>query len=109
MKNLIRTATLALAAVVSSFAVAQNTAQPEESVTPAAQEEWLMAARQLSRRGLRLVTVLIDPESFGGRRSGAQLAALLQSSGMMAYLVRRGDNLTAVFSQSFSRANSFTV
>ena len=35
MKNLIRTATLALAAVVSSFAVAQNT-QPEESVTPAA-------------------------------------------------------------------------
>ncbi len=38
MKNLIRTATLALAAVVSSFAVAQNTAQPEESVTPAAQE-----------------------------------------------------------------------
>jgi uncharacterized protein (DUF58 family) len=78
-------------------------------VTPAAQEEWLVAARQLSRRGLRLVTVLIDPESFGGRRSGAQLAALLQSSGMMAYLVRRGDNLTAVFSQSFSRTNSFTV
>ncbi|MBK8989095.1 MAG: DUF58 domain-containing protein [Chloroflexi bacterium] len=78
-------------------------------VTPTAQEAWATSARQLSRRGLRLVTVLIDPESFGGRRSGATLAALLQSSGMMAYLVRRGDNLTAVLSQGFSRANRFTV
>ncbi len=78
-------------------------------VTPNTQDEWAVAARQLSRRGLRLVTVLIDPESFGGRRSSAKLAALLQSSGMMAYLIRRGDNLTAVLSQNPKRANSFTV
>jgi hypothetical protein len=78
-------------------------------VTPNTQDEWAVAARQLTRRGLRLVTVLIDPESFGGRRSSAKLAALLQSSGMMAYLIRRGDNLTAVLSQNPKRANSFTV
>jgi len=79
------------------------------AVTPTTQEDWAASARQLSRRGLRLVTVLIDPESFGGRRSGAKLAALLQSSGMMTYLVKRGDNLSAVLSQGYSRSNSFTV
>ncbi|MCB8983289.1 MAG: DUF58 domain-containing protein [Ardenticatenaceae bacterium] len=78
-------------------------------VTPTTQEDWAASARQLSRRGLRLVTVLIDPESFGGRRSGTKLAALLQSSGMMTYLVKRGDNLSAVLSQGYSRSNSFTV
>ena len=61
------------------------------------------------RRELEAAVGRVTYNETGRPLSSSQLAALLQSSGMMAYLVRRGDNLTAVFSQSFSRANSFTV
>jgi uncharacterized protein (DUF58 family) len=73
-------------------------------VTPTTQESWLAAAQQLSRRGLRLVSILVDPASFGGRRSSAGLAALLQGAGLAAYLVRYGDDLTDTLSASKSGA-----
>ncbi len=78
-------------------------------VTPTTNEKWALSARQISRRGLRVVTVLLDAESFGGRRSSAHLAALLQSSGLTAYQVRYGDNLTAVLSQNLHRTGSFAL
>jgi uncharacterized protein (DUF58 family) len=34
-------------------------------VTPTTSEEWITTARQQMQRGLRLVTVLVEPESFG--------------------------------------------
>ena len=46
-------------------------------VTPMSQERWATSVRQLVRRGLRVVTILIDPESFGGRNSSAGLESLL--------------------------------
>lgn len=70
-------------------------------VTPTTREQWATAARQLARRGLRMVTVLVNPESFGGPRSAAPLFTLLQASGMSAYLVNNGDDLTAVLSRSY--------
>lgn len=78
-------------------------------VTPTTQEKWALAARQLARRGLRVVTVLIDPASFGGQRSGEPLAALLQSYGMAVYVVRYGEELTAVLSQNLRRSGAFAV
>ncbi|MCI0578716.1 MAG: DUF58 domain-containing protein [Chloroflexi bacterium] len=78
-------------------------------VTPTTQEAWLAAARQLSRRGLRVVTVLVDPESFGGRHSAAALASLLQASHIVTYLVRNGDNLTAALSTTQARGSYYTL
>jgi uncharacterized protein (DUF58 family) len=78
-------------------------------VTASADENWALAARQVARRGLRLVSVLVNPESFGGRQSAAALAALLQAGGMGMYLVNRGDNLTAVLSQNGRQAGFYTV
>jgi uncharacterized protein (DUF58 family) len=77
-------------------------------VTPTVREEWATTARQLVRRGLRVVTVLIDPESFGASRSSAALASLLQASGMVTYIVRNGDNLTATLSRP-QKQGSFTT
>ncbi|MCZ7670197.1 MAG: hypothetical protein M5U34_25010 [Chloroflexi bacterium] len=76
-------------------------------VTPVNQETWATAARQLGRRGLRVVTVLVDPSSFGGRRSSAGLASLLQGYGLAVYSVRCGDDLTAVLSHGRSRSGYF--
>lgn len=78
-------------------------------VTPSTQEEWPTAARQLARRGLRVVTVLINPNSFGGYRSSDSVLTLLQASGMVAYLVNNGDDLTAVLSQSHKQGGNFTI
>jgi uncharacterized protein (DUF58 family) len=78
-------------------------------VTPTTNEKWALSARQISRQGLRVVTVLLDAESFGGRRSNAELALLLQNSGLMAYRVQYGDNLTAVLSQNLHRAGAFAL
>ena len=78
-------------------------------VTPTTRDNWATAVRQLSRRGLRVVTVLVDPGSFGSSRSGIGLATLLEASGMAVYLVRNGDDITAVLSQSKTQAGYFTV
>jgi uncharacterized protein (DUF58 family) len=78
-------------------------------VTASADEGWALAARQIARRGLRMVSVLVNPESFGGRQSAAPLAALLQAGGMGAYVVNSGDNLTAVLSQNSKQAGFYTV
>jgi uncharacterized protein (DUF58 family) len=69
------------------------------AVTPTIREAWLNTARQMTRRDLRLVTILLDPESFGGRHSAAPLASVLQASNLVTYFVRCGDDLTSVLSQ----------
>lgn len=78
-------------------------------VTPNCDEAWATAARQLMRRGLRIVTVLVDPHSFGGSRSAIELATLLQANNLMAYVVQNGDDLTAVLSRGRSQTGSFTM
>lgn len=78
-------------------------------VTATVRESWAMAARQLARRGLRVVTVLVEPESFGGNRSAAPLASLLQAYGMVVYLVQRGDDLTVALSRGTKQTGYFTL
>jgi uncharacterized protein (DUF58 family) len=78
-------------------------------VTPVTQPAWATAAQQLSRRGLRVVTVLVDPGSFGYRRSAANLAALLQASGIMTYVVQNGDNITTVLSSGHQRSGYYVM
>ncbi len=78
-------------------------------VTATTRETWATAAQQLARRGLRVVTVLIDPESFGGTRSAAPLVTMLQSAGTGAYLVRNGDDITAVLSKGGQQSGYYLV
>jgi uncharacterized protein (DUF58 family) len=78
-------------------------------VTPTPDENWATAARQLARRGLRVVSVLINGESFGGTRSSAPLAELLAAGGMVSYLINEGDDLTAVLSQYVKKSGFVPV
>ena len=52
-------------------------------VTPYPREDWSLAARQMTRRGLRMVTILINPASFSGSRSAEPLYHLLRSTGQL--------------------------
>ncbi len=67
-------------------------------VTPSNHEEMATTVRQLGKRGLRIVSVLIDPESFGGLFSSAPIAEMLRASGIITYLIRAGDDLTVALS-----------
>ena len=79
------------------------------AVTPTPDEKWAIAARQLARRGLRVVSVLIDGESFGGQRSSAPVVNLLAAGGMISYMISEGDNITAVLSQSMKKSGYVTI
>lgn len=62
-------------------------------LTPSWHEEWVTAARILQRRGVRIVVVLIDRESFGGTITGDYLSGSLSANGIPYAIIRRGDDL----------------
>ncbi|MFN2189587.1 MAG: DUF58 domain-containing protein [Candidatus Promineifilaceae bacterium] len=77
------------------------------SITPTVRDEWATSARQLARRGLRVVSILIDPESFGSNHSAAPLAGLLRASSITTYMVRYGDDITGALSAGSVRSRYF--
>lgn len=78
-------------------------------ITPQTDENWATVAKQLQRRGMRIVTILVDPSSFGGMLSTDSLFALLQANNLVAYQINAGDNLTAVFSNTKTAATQFAL
>jgi uncharacterized protein (DUF58 family) len=78
-------------------------------VTPNTREEWSVAARQLTRRGLRVVTILVNPGSFYGNRSAEPLYHLLRAGGQVAYMVNNGDDMTAALSRGATQPGYFAV
>lgn len=66
------------------------------AVTPSVEIGWVKAAREIKRRGLRLIAVVTDPNSFGGVGETDLAIAELAASGVPAYLVREGDDLRTV-------------
>lgn len=78
-------------------------------VTPTNNELWATIARQLKRRGLRIVTVLVEPGSFGSYKSADPLATFLQANGLTTYVVRNGDDLSAALSRKPAGAGTFAL
>ncbi len=61
-------------------------------VTPSTREGWVTAAHRLSRRGMRLIAVLVDPEGFGGRAGIRQVAMRLGMINIPVYIIGKNDN-----------------
>ncbi|MCL4867627.1 MAG: DUF58 domain-containing protein [Anaerolineae bacterium] len=74
-------------------------------ITCTTDQKWAISARELKRRGMRVVTVLVDPATFGGAHTNKGLSQLLQASGVMTYDVSNGDNLTIALSKSKVSSN----
>ena len=68
------------------------------AVTPSAEIKWIRAARELRRRGVRIVAVLINARSFAP--APEQNAALheLSMSQIPTFVINRGDNIGAALS-----------
>jgi uncharacterized protein (DUF58 family) len=70
------------------------------AITPSTREGWLGAAQRMLQRGLRVIAVLIDAESFGGRPGARQAASRLAMTGIPTYVVRKGDDLSAALGRA---------
>jgi uncharacterized protein (DUF58 family) len=78
-------------------------------VSAASQAGLLPATRQLARRGLLPILILVDAHSLGGRAGSESLAAAARQAGLIVKLVARGDDLGAAlsglyFGRPFARA-----
>jgi uncharacterized protein (DUF58 family) len=68
-------------------------------ITPEMDMSWVVASRELMRRGISIIAVVIDPTGFGGRGDPAAIVTELYASRIPAYLVRIGDDLTQALSR----------
>ena len=66
------------------------------TITPSALTEWADAALLVDRSGLRVVSLLVDAESFGGQRGARGLHERLLAGGIPAALIRNRDSLKDV-------------
>ena len=76
-------------------------------ITPSTHESVVTLVRHLERRGVRVMVVIVDPASFGGRHSAAAITPILRSAATPTYVVRRGDSLTQVLSRRGEAARSY--
>ncbi|MCS7207659.1 MAG: DUF58 domain-containing protein [Dehalococcoidia bacterium] len=68
-------------------------------ITPSGDEEWPLALDTLLRRGVRLVTVLLEPRSFGHRAGAEKVLERLAVLGVPTYLVQKGARLEQALAQ----------
>jgi uncharacterized protein (DUF58 family) len=73
-------------------------------VTATDQPYWIAAAREVSQRGVRVVAVLIDGQTFGLGRGNERLTTELSISNIPTYLVREGDDLAAALARPYAHA-----
>jgi len=68
-------------------------------ITSSPDKNWVAASRHLEQRGLRVIAVLIAPDSFGGEWGMEGVTAELAAGGAPTYVVREGDDLAEALSQ----------
>jgi uncharacterized protein (DUF58 family) len=71
-------------------------------ITPAMDNTWVAASRELMRRGARVIAVVVDPTAFGGTGDPLTIMSELRASKIPTYLVRKDDDLAAALSQQLS-------
>ena len=68
-------------------------------VTSSTATEWISILRELRCSSLNTAAILVDPASFGGKRSLDGVVAELVGAGIPVYIVRRGDSLAHALSR----------
>jgi len=76
-------------------------------ITPTDRSDWIAVARDLDRRGVRIVAVLLDAASFGHPYGNTDLMTHLAANGIPTYRVREGDDLAQALTASADAAYRF--
>ncbi|HRJ42397.1 MAG: DUF58 domain-containing protein [Caldilineaceae bacterium] len=70
------------------------------AISPDPRPDWARALRELRRRGVNSIAVVVNGESFGGRRSCQPLLHELEISAIPTYPVKQGDALESALGKS---------
>ena len=73
-------------------------------ITSSVDRLWIAAARDIMRRGVTVIAVVVDPSGFGGPEGAEAAIGELQASRIPAYLVQKDDNLSLALSRQMSFA-----
>jgi len=76
-------------------------------VTPSTALDWVASLRDLRRRGVQGAAVLLAANTFGPADSWQAVQAELIASGLLTYLVRRGDSLAAALSRQAGASEAY--
>ena len=68
-------------------------------ITSSPNPEWVVALGELSKRGIKVLVVLIDGESFGGDLDASDVIAAMYSRGLSTHVVRRGEDIPTALSR----------
>ncbi len=68
-------------------------------ITPSTDVRWVNALRDLDRRGIRGVGVVLDATSFGGAGDVRLVQSALAANGILSYHVREGDAIAQVLTR----------
>jgi hypothetical protein len=66
------------------------------AVTADPDPAWVRALREIRRRGVHSVALVMDGSTFGGQESYQELSNELALSNIPSYRVQRGDDIGAV-------------
>ncbi len=75
-------------------------------ITPSGKEQIIDTVRQLKNRGNSAVVVFLDSTSFGGTINPMTTARSLNSIGVPAYIVRKGDDLARALDSRVSHSQA---
>ena len=75
-------------------------------ITPSHRQSWVVGLRELMRRRVRVVSVLVDGQSFGGIFRTLEVRPLLQEAGIPTYVVRAGESIPIALSRPHVGADS---
>ena len=70
-------------------------------ITPCVWTDWLSIMRDMARRSLQPVAVVIEASTFGGPINSDNVKAGLISSNVPLYTVKKGDDLALALGQRF--------
>ena len=62
-------------------------------ITPNATTNWLSSVEAVRERGIRMVSILVDPTDFGGSGDTTAVMEQLFAHDIPTYMVKRGQNL----------------
>lgn len=68
-------------------------------ITPSTSENWVAALRDLKRRGVQVLAILLEPSTFGPAPSAMDVVVSLAANYITSYLVKCGDDLATVLRQ----------
>ncbi len=73
------------------------------TVSPSTDEDWVQALTGIVSRRVQSVSVVIEPDTFGGDSSSLMVVSDLASVGIPTYLVKYGDDISQALSSAGAR------